>query len=371
MRFEMNTYESLDTLSVPGELVETREGGAVRCLACAHRCTIKLGQRGICAVRYNRDGVLMVPRGYVAGAQIDPVEKKPFNHFLPGSEVLTFGMLGCNFHCRFCQNWFSSQALRDPCADSAFNSISHISAERLVQYALDNGASAVASSYNEPLISTEWAVEVFKLARTSGLKTAYVSNGYATPEALEYLAPWLDAYKVDLKSMQEGEYRKMGGSLQPVLETIRHVRELGLWLEVVTLVIPGMNDANDELWEAARYLVSISPDIPWHVTAYHPEYKENAPPTPASTLKRAAEIGQEAGLRYVYAGNLPGRVGSLEDTVCPHCAHNLILRSGYRLSGYHITDDGRCEYCQQPVAGVWQSVAERRGGRGFPRRITR
>jgi pyruvate formate lyase activating enzyme len=371
MRFEMNTYESLDTLSVPGELVETREGGAVRCLACAHRCTIKLGQRGICAVRYNRDGVLMVPRGYVAGAQIDPVEKKPFNHFLPGSEVLTFGMLGCNFHCRFCQNWCSSQALREPCADSAFNSISHISAERLVQYALDNGASAVASSYNEPLISTEWAVEVFKLARTSGLKTAYVSNGYATPEALEYLAPWLDAYKVDLKSMQEGEYRKMGGSLQPVLETIRHVRELGLWLEVVTLVIPGMNDANDELWEAARYLVSISPDIPWHVTAYHPEYKENAPPTPASTLKRAAEIGQEAGLRYVYAGNLPGRVGSLEDTVCPHCAHNLILRSGYRLSGYHITDDGRCDYCQQPVAGVWQSAAERRGGRGFPRRITR
>lgn len=351
--------------------METLAEDVVRCAACAHRCTIKPGRRGICGVRFNRDGVLMVPQGYVAGVQIDPVEKKPFNHFLPGSEVLTFGMLGCNFHCGFCQNWFSSQALRDPQSDAAVRSISQVSAERLVQYAVDNGASAVASSYNEPLISTEWAVEVFKLAKDRGLKTAYVSNGYSTPEALEYLAPWLDAYKVDLKSMRDSEYRKMGGTLQPVLDTIRRVRELGLWLEVVTLVIPGMNDTNDELWEAARYLVSVSPDIPWHVTAYHPDYKEDAPPTHASTLQRAAEIGQEAGLRYVYAGNLPGRVGSLEDTVCPHCGQKLILRSGYRLSGYHITDEGNCEYCQKPVAGVWQTAAERRGGRGFPRPLAR
>ncbi len=366
----MKTIELLDSLTGPADLVETLEEGAVRCAACAHRCLIKPGRRGICGVRYNRDGVLMVPRGYVAGVQIDPVEKKPFNHFLPGSEVLTFGMLGCNFHCGFCQNWFSSQAGRDPRSDSAVHSISRRSAERLVQYALENGARAVASSYNEPLISTEWAVEIFKLAKANGLKTAYVSNGYATPEALEYLAPWLDAYKVDLKSMQDSEYRKMGGSLQPVLDTIRRVRELGLWLEVVTLVIPGMNDSNDEIWEAGRYLMSVSPDIPWHVTAYHPEYKEDAPPTPASTLQRAAEIGQEAGLRYVYAGNLPGRVGSLEDTVCPHCGNRLIMRSGYMVSGYHITDDGKCEYCHQPVAGVWKSSSTRRSGRGFPRRVS-
>lgn len=367
----MDSYAKLDTLAAPAELVELLAEGVTRCTACAHRCTIKPGRRGICGVRFNHDGVLMVPWGYVAGAQIDPVEKKPLNHFLPGIEVLTFGMLGCNFHCAFCQNWFSSQALRDPCSASAIHSIDRISAERLVQYALDNGASAVASSYNEPLISTEWAVEVFKLAKAAGLKTAYVSNGYATPESLVYLAPWLDAYKVDLKSMRDSEYRRMGGTLQSVLDTIRQVREMGLWLEVVTLVIPGMNDSNDELWEAARYLVSVSPDIPWHVTAYHPDYKEDAPPTPASTLQRAAEIGQEAGLRYVYAGNLPGRVGSLEDTVCAHCGKALILRSGYRLSGYHITEDGKCEYCQQPVAGVWGSAADRRDGHGFPRRVPR
>ena len=243
----MKPVEVLDPLTRPADLVETLADGAVRCKACAHRCLIRPGHRGICGVRYNRDGTLMVPHGYVAGVQVDPVEKKPLNHFLPGSEVLTFGMLGCNFHCSFCQNWFSSQTLRDPRADSAVHAIKRVTAEKLVQYALENGAHAVASSYNEPLISTEWAVDIFKLAKANGLKTAYVSNGYATPEALEYLAPWLDAYKVDLKSMRDSEYRKMGGTLQPVLDTIRRVKEMGLWLEVVTLVIPGMNDSNDEL----------------------------------------------------------------------------------------------------------------------------
>jgi pyruvate formate lyase activating enzyme len=365
----MNPTGILDDLTRPAELRETLEEGAVRCHACAHRCLVKPGRRGICGVRFNRDGVLMVPHGYVAGVQIDPVEKKPLNHFLPGSEVLTFGMLGCNFHCAFCQNWFSSQALRDPRADSAVRSISRISAERLVQYALENGAKAVASSYNEPLITTEWGVEIFKLAKSNGLKTAYISNGYATPQVLEYLAPWLDAYKVDLKSMRDDEYRKMGGSLQPVLDTIQRIHEMGLWLEVVTLVIPGMNDSNEELWETSRFLASLSADIPWHVTAYHPDYREDAPPTPASTLQRAAEIGQEAGLRYVYAGNLPGRVGSLEDTLCPHCGKRLIARSGYLVSGYHISVEGKCEYCKQPVAGVWETSESRRRGSGFPRRI--
>jgi len=366
----MKPVEVLDPLSRPADLVETLTDDAVRCKACAHRCLLKPGRRGICGVRFNRDGTLMVPHGYVAGVQVDPIEKKPLNHFLPGSEVLTFGMLGCNFHCSFCQNWFSSQTLRDPRADAAVHAIKRITAEKLVQYALENGAHAVASSYNEPLISTEWAVDIFKLAKANGLKTAYVSNGYATPEALEYLAPWLDAYKVDLKSMRDSEYRKMGGTLQPVLDTIRRIKEMGLWLEVVTLVIPGMNDSNEELWEAGRFLASISPDIPWHVTAYHPDYNEDAPPTPAETLQRAAEIGQEAGLRYVYAGNLPGRVGSLEDTVCPHCGKKLILRSGFYVRGYHITDDGKCEYCHQPIAGVWEAAENRRKSAGFPYRIS-
>ena len=350
----MQPDKRLDSLTREGALFEKQENGSLRCLACAHRCLIHPGKRGICGVRFNEDGILRVPWGYVAGAQIDPVEKKPFNHFLPGAEVLTFGMLGCNFHCEFCQNWHTSQALKDPCARSAIGTISEISAEDLVQYALRHGAKAVASSYNEPLISSEWAGEVFRIAKTNGLKTAYVSNGFATPQALDFLHPYLDAYKVDLKSMRDAEYRKMGGVLQPVLDTIQRVHELGLWLEVVTLVIPGLNDSTEELWEAGRFLAGISVDIPWHVTAYHPDYKyQEAPPTPAETLQRAAEIGQEAGLRYVYAGNLPGKVGSLEDTHCPKCGRIVIARKGYRILEYKITDEGVCSFCGGEIAGFW------------------
>ncbi|HPS42649.1 MAG TPA: AmmeMemoRadiSam system radical SAM enzyme [Anaerolineaceae bacterium] len=344
----------LDHLTMESDLLERLDENSLRCLACAHHCLLKPGQRGVCGLRFNRDGKLIVPHGYVAGAQVDPIEKKPFAHFLPGSNVLTFGMLGCNFHCEFCQNWESSQALRDPLASDSKRYIHRVSAEQLVTSAVHSGAKVVASSYNEPLITSEWAVEVFKLAKARGLKTVYVSNGFATPEVLDYLLPWLDGYKVDLKSMQDKEYRRMGGRLQPVLDTIKRVHELGLWLEVVTLVIPGLNDSNEELWEAGRFLTSVSPDIPWHVTAYHPDYKmDDHPPTPAATLQRAAEIGQEAGLRYVYAGNLPGRVGSLEDTFCPKCARRLIGRRGYFITENNITPAGTCSYCGEPVAGVW------------------
>ena len=365
----MNGPQLLDSLTQESDLGLKLAEESVRCTACGHRCLLKPGRRGICGVRLNREGKLMVPHGYVAGVQIDPIEKKPFNHFLPGSDVLTFGMLGCNFHCRFCQNWFSSQALRDPRAEMSVNSIRQISAEQLVQVALEGGAEAIASSYNEPLISTEWAVEIFKLAKAQGLKTVYVSNGYATPEVLDYLTPWLDGYKVDLKSMQDSEYRKMGGSLQPVLDTIRRVHELGLWLEVVTLVIPGMNDSADELWETSRFLVSISADIPWHVTAYHPDYQEDAPPTPASTLQRAAEIGQEAGLHYVYAGNLPGRVGSLEDTHCAVCGKAVITRKGFYLEDYHLDAEGNCQFCGAKLPGIWKKGEKGRKGSGYPRLI--
>ena len=345
---------ALDRLTREGTLWMQQENGAVRCTACAHRCLIRSGRRGICGVRFNESGRLMVPWGYVAGAQIDPIEKKPFNHFLPGGKALTFGMLGCNFHCSFCQNWQTSQALRDPLAGSASQYVSQISAENLVEAAVNGGAQVVASSYNEPLISSEWAVEVFRHARSAGLKTAYISNGYATPEVLHYLSPWLDGYKIDLKSMQERRYREMGGVLQHVLDSIRLAHELGLWVEVVTLVIPGFNDSVEELWDTGRFLSSISPDIPWHVTAYHPDYRmEDAPPTPASTLQRAAEIGQEAGLRYVYAGNLPGKVGSLEDTLCPHCGKLLIRRRGFRVFENEITSTGTCPGCGHKIPGVW------------------
>ncbi|MEJ5201957.1 MAG: AmmeMemoRadiSam system radical SAM enzyme [Anaerolineales bacterium] len=360
----------LDKHTAPAELVQQLEDGAVRCIACAHRCLIKPGRRGICQVRFNQNGQLRVPWGYVAGLQVDPIEKKPFAHLLPGSDALTFGMLGCDFHCSFCQNWLSSQTLRDPHAGTDY--IQTVSPDQLVKIAIQSGAELIVSSYNEPLITSEWAVAIFKLAKQAGLHCAYVSNGNATPEVLEYLRPYLTAYKIDLKCMNDKHYRELGGVLQNVLDTIRQAYELGLWVEVVTLVIPDFNDSPEELWEAARFLASISPDIPWHVTAFHPDYKmTDRPSTSARMLQQAADIGQEAGLHYVYAGNLPGRVGSLEDTFCPHCQTRLIQRRGYSILDYRITSQGTCPKCGVHIAGVWSDRPEtvRLGGWGMPRRI--
>ena len=364
--------ERIDPLTRPGELLEPAAEGAVRCTACGHRCLVKPGRRGICKVRYNQDGELRVPWGYVAALQIDPIEKKPFSHVFPGVEALTFGMLGCDFHCGYCQNWVTSQALRDPAAGVSADYVYPTSPRELVDTALRSGAKAIVSSYNEPLITSEWAVAVFKEAKAAGLLCAYVSNGNATPEALDYLAPYLDAYKVDLKSMRDANYRKLGGVLQHVLDTIKMVHERGLWLEVVTLVVPGFNDSPEELWDAARYLASISADIPWHVTAFHPDYKMGEPPaTRAQGLLTAAEIGEEAGLNFVYAGNLPGKVGSLEDTHCPHCHTTLIRRQGYVILDYRITAQGTCPDCGRSVPGVWPaSLGQvKLGGYGLPRRV--
>jgi pyruvate formate lyase activating enzyme len=346
--------EQLDRLTAPGELytVVGEAEKAVRCYACAHRCLVKDGRRGICQVRFNQGGVLRVPEGYVAALQVDPVEKKPFFHVQPGSSALSFGMLGCDFHCDFCQNWLSSQALRD---EAAGTRAEPISPHRLVDLARSYHAHSIASTYNEPLITTEWAVKVFKQARQAGLKTLYISNGNATPEVIDYLAPWLDGYKIDLKTMSDATYRKIiGGVLQHVLDTIRRVYERGIWLEVVTLIIPGMNDSTEELWDAARYIRSVSPDIPWHVTAFHPDYKmTDRGPTPAQTLFRAAEIGEEAGLHYVYAGNLPGRTKNWEDTRCPNCQATVIRRVGFQVLQNTVTAGGACPACGTPVPGIW------------------
>ncbi|MDW8226464.1 MAG: AmmeMemoRadiSam system radical SAM enzyme, partial [Anaerolineales bacterium] len=318
----------LDRLTAPAELVLPQSDGSVRCFACAHRCLVRPERRGICQVRFHDGKELRVPWGYVAGLNADPIEKKPFYHLLPGSTALTFGMLGCDFHCDYCQNWLSSQALRDPAADEAGYFIRRISPEQIVEIARRSGAEVIASSYNEPLITSEWAVAVFRLAIQVGIKCVYVSNGNATPEVLEYLRPYLTGMKIDLKSMQDKNYRRLGGVLKHVLDTIRRVHEMGLWLEVVTLVVPGFNDSNEELWDIARFLLSVSPDIPWHVTAFHSDYHmQETPNTPAGTLLRAAEIGREAGLRYVYAGNLPGRVGEYETTYCPQCRTPLVERT--------------------------------------------
>ena len=364
--------EVLDELTVPGQLFKKLNEDKLQCLACAHRCVLKPGQRGICKVRFNEKGTLRVPWGYVVSIQTDPIEKKPFAHFMPGSDALSFGMLGCNFHCDFCQNWTTAQALNEPASRMGPEYLRRITPEQMIAYGRQTGAKVIASTYNEPLITTEWAVDIFKLAKQVGMKCVYVSNGYATPETLKYLLPHLDGYKIDLKSMQAAHYRELGGKLGPVLETIQNAVELGLWVEVVTLVIPEFNDSREELWEMARFITSVSPDIPWHVTAFHPDYKRtDVHSTPLSTLQLAAEIGQEAGLRYVYAGNLPGKVGSLENTYCPYCQTLLVERRGFSVTQYNITAAGKCPKCGTTIAGVWPEDPEEvnLGGWRLPRGI--
>lgn len=343
--------QALDARVRPAALVTPAGDGAVRCFACGHRCLVRPGRRGICQVRFNRDGTLLAPAGYVAALQCDPTEKKPFFHCLPGSATLTFGMLGCDFHCGYCQNWLTSQALRDPAAGVA---PLDVTPDALVALARRSGARVVGSSYNEPLITAEWAVDVFRAARAAGLKTAFVSNGNATAEALDFIRPWTDCYKIDLKAMDDRRYRALGGVLQHVLDAIRLVKAKGFWLEVVTLVVPGFNDDDAQLERAARFLADVDPDIPWHVTAFHRDYRmTDGADTPAATLLRACEIGAAAGLRYVYAGNLPGRVGRWEHTWCPGCGALLIERRGFRIARQRVTPAGACPDCGSRIAGVW------------------
>ena len=320
-----------------GDLWEPLENRRIRCYACGHRCPIPEGQPGVCKVRFNRDGILYVPWGYVAGVQNDPIEKKPFFHVLPGALALSFGMLGCDLHCSYCQNWLTSQAVRDP---EAMAPIRLTTPEKLVRLALDAGAAAVISTYNEPLITAEWAVAVFQEAHRAGLLTGFVSNGNATPEVLDYLRPHLDLYKVDLKSFDDRRYHELGGRLQPILDSIRLIHQMGLWLEVVTLVVPGFNDSEQELTQIAEFLAGISTDIPWHVTAFHENYKMvDTGNTPASTLIRAAAIGRRAGLRYVYAGNLPGLTGRPRGHRLPRLRRAAGL--AVRLSDPRIQSYGR------------------------------
>src|SRR5215204_305322 len=277
------------TVEAAPELVEPISGSRLRCYGCGHECPIPDGAVGVCKVRFNRGGKLMVPWGYVGGLQCDPIEKKPFFHARPGALAFSFGMLGCDLHCSYCQNWVTSQALRDP---HAVAPPMDVRPDQLAAEAVQLGAKVVVSTYNEPLITSEWAVSVFKQAREAGLMTGYVSNGNGTPRVLDYIRPWIDLYKVDLKSFDDRHYRQLGGRLEPILATIRTLHAMGVWIELVTLLIP-----------------SLSPDIPWHVTAFHKDYRMNDPEnTTPEMLVQAAETGKRNGLRYVYAGNLPGRV---------------------------------------------------------------
>jgi len=344
--------EKLTRQTHEAELYRPLEGNRLECFACGHRCPIPAGFAGVCKVRYNRDGKLYAPYGYVNAAFCDPIEKKPFFHALPGSRALSFGMLGCDLHCSYCQNWVSSQALRDFRSTLDFQTASPAG---LVNLARSQGAASLVSTYNEPLITAEWAVAIFREAKAAGLVTGFVSNGNATPEVLEYIRPWVDLYKVDLKTFNDRRYHELGGRIGPILDSIRRIHQMGFWLEVVTLVVPGFNDSDAELTQIAEFLAGISADIPWHVTAFHKNYKMTGPEdTPAATLVHAAEIGRTAGLRYVYAGNLPGETGSLEDTRCPACQGILIERRGFRVLRNRLGPGGECPDCGTRIPGVWR-----------------
>ena len=333
------------------ELVRDEGDGVLRCLACAHRCRVADGKAGVCRVRFNHLGQLRVPAGYVAGVNVDPIEKKPFYHVLPGSEALSFGMLGCDLHCSFCQNWISSQILRD---DRAVVTPQQISADDLARLAVRHRTPVCVSTYNEPLITADWAVEVFKRLKPHGIRCGFVSNGNATPEVLEFLRPHVDLYKVDLKCFDDRHYRRLGGTLHAVLDTIVRLKEMGFWVEVVTLVVPTLNDSDEQLTGIAKFLAGVDPNIPWHVTAFHPDYKlTDPPPTPTETLIRAHDTGRSAGLKFVYAGNRPGDLGDREDTFCPNCHATLIRRWGFAIKENRMKD-GCCPDCGCTIPGIWK-----------------
>lgn len=340
----------LGEMTVEGELYERLDDGRLLCFACGHECKIPEGRPGVCRVRFNDGGQLRVPHGYVGAMACDPIEKKPFFHAFPGRDALSFGMLGCDMRCSYCQNWITSQTLRD---EQAIANAHPIGAEELVDMARRHDAPVIASTYNEPLITSEWAVDIMRRAKARGLVGAYISNGNGTRRVLEYLRPYVDLYKIDLKSFRDKPYRQLGGQLPNVRRTIEQCVALGFWVEIVTLIVPGLNDDEGELREMAAFLAGVSPDIPWHVTAFHADYKmADAASTSAAQLRRAAEIGAQAGLRFVYAGNLPGGVGDWEHTHCPACGHVVIERNGFAVRANHL-DRGHCARCGRAIPGFW------------------
>lgn len=338
--------------SVPAahELMRGYEAQSIECLACGNRCRIPEGGAGVCRMRMNVAGTLRVPGGYVAGLNIDPIEKKPFYHVFPGKSALSFGMLGCNLHCAFCQNWSSSQVLRDP---EAGGTIRTTTPEELVDIATQHRSPVLVSTYNEPLITADWAKRVFEKACERNIVCGFVSNGYATAEVLRFLRPVTRLFKVDIKCFSEPGYRELGGRLATVIDTIARLKELDYWVEAVTLVVPGFNNDTEQLTGIAQTLARLSPDIPWHVTAFHGDYRyTHERNTRPEDLRRAYEAGKEAGLRYVYAGNLPGRFDDAENTCCPSCHALLIERCGFTVRANRI-QRGACPDCGYAIPGVW------------------
>lgn len=320
----------------------------VRCKLCAHHCLISEGRRGICGVRENREGKLYtLVYGKVVAKYTDPIEKKPLYHFYPRSLIFSIATVGCNFRCLFCQNADISQMPREEGRILGWES----TPEEMVAEAIAQGAISIAYTYTEPTIFFELAYETAKLATAKGLKNVFVSNGYMSKEALETIKPYLHAANIDLKSFREKYYKEIcGAKLQPVLDTISNMVRMGIWVELTTLLIPTLNDSEEELRDIARWIYQLNPNIPWHISRFYPTYRlTHLPPTEVEMVRRARAIGLEEGLRYVYTGNIPGDEG--ENTYCHHCGALIIGRYGYTTTAYNIKD-GRCANCGTKIPGV-------------------
>jgi len=340
----------------------------LRCGACRHNCVIAPDASGICGVRQNIDGELYLRvYGKAIAVHVDPIEKKPLYHFMPGSEVFSFGTIGCNFRCTFCQNWDISQAVEavrerykekkdetEVMIGKICDEGQDLSPKKIVEHCRERNIPVIAYTYNEPTIFVEYAHDTAKLAQKHGIKNVFVSNGYESEECLEYMKDWCDAINVDIKAFDQKFYTEIcgGAKLQGVLDTIKKVYELGIWMECTTLVIPEVNDSDKELRGIAQYLAGISVEIPWHVTAFHPAYKMlDKGRTPAKTLERAWKIGKDAGLKYVYTGNLPER--GHDNTECPNCGEVLVERFGMECLGCTVKN-GKCPKCKEKIPGIWK-----------------
>jgi pyruvate formate lyase activating enzyme len=324
---------------------------SLRCTACAHRCVIERGRRGACGVRFEREGVLRVPFGYVARANVRFVEANTLYHVLPGARALTFGMYGCDLRCGYCQSWYVSQALHER---DERETPRDISAEQLVNRAIAEGCRVICAAYNEPAVSAEWVHEVFRRAKRRGLVTALITNGNATRELLELLRPVTDVYRVDLKGYSEEQYRALGGRLSTVLASIDLAKKLGYWIEVVTLVVPYFNDELPGLRSLAMAIARVDHDIPWHLNAFQPRYRmRDRPPMSTGLLLSAAASAYAKGLRFVYVGNVDHDTSGLSHTRCPRCHENIVRRRGYE-SMLETHDPSRCPRCNASIPGLWR-----------------
>ncbi len=337
-------------------LYERLSDQRVRCKLCAHRCTIAPSHKGVCMVRENQAGVLYtLVYGIPLSQAVDPIEKKPLFHFYPGSTAFSIATVGCNFRCEFCQNADISQMPRDHGRIVG----KQVSPEQVVQVAQRYGSRSIAYTYTEPTIFFEYSYDIARLAHAAGIASVYVTNGYMTSEMLELFqgvggphGPWLDAANVDLKAFRDVTYKQVcGARLQPVLDSLKRMKELDVWVEVTTLVVPDLNDSEDELGDIAEFIAGeLGVEVPWHVSRFHPDYKMyDRGPTPQSTLRRAYDLGRAAGLKYVYVGNMPG--ARLEDTICANCGQRVLERRGFRVIGRNLRE-GNCGSCGTPVDGV-------------------